>query len=223
MRDMRRGVPSYLLDTYHTIDSGLPMARRVMQERPHACAVRYDSGNKVIQYLIACEMFREAGLAPMHVIEDGLDLEITCRFEELRKFTGIPPEQQVYGYGGYIVAQPGGYRHTRDRVSGVYKLSETSGEPRMKFGNEKGLGKVSVPGRPVIWRRLRGDGPLGVIGQAGEPVADGCVCLNGNPEAHDPLQLLTDQMFSDAAARTPFMLSPGSQALVDQLTAEERN
>jgi hypothetical protein len=75
----------------------------------------------------------------------------------------------------------------------------------------------------VIWRRLRGDGPLGVIGQAGEPVPDGCVCLNGNPEARDPLQLHTEQMFNDASARSPFTLSPWSQRLIDQLSRKDRD
>lgn len=217
MRDTRHGVPSYLLDTFDTIESGLPVALRVMRERAHPCAVRYDSGNKVTQYLIACEMFREAGFAPIHIIEDGLDLALTQKFEELRRFTNLPPDQQIYGYGGSIVAQPMQIPHIRDRVSAVYKLSETSREPRMKFGNEQGLGKTSLPGRPVIWRRLRGDGPLGIIGQEGEPVPADCICLNGREEAMDTLQLQNQQMFDDAAARSPFTPSEGTRHLMDQL------
>jgi hypothetical protein len=78
---------------------------------------------------------------------------------------------------------------TRDRVSAVFKLTETGDQPRMKFGNERGLGKQSVPGRPVVWRRLRGQGPLGIIGQQGEPVPEDYVLLSGNPDAREQLRL----------------------------------
>lgn len=217
MRDMRHGMPSYLLDTFDTVRSGLPTAVRVMQERPHHSAIRYDSGNKVTQYLIACEMFKEAGLSPTHIIEDGLDLAVTKHFEELRAFTSLPIEQQHYGYGGHIVAEPADCPHTRDRVSAVYKLSETSGEPRMKFGNEAGLGKISLPGRPVIWRRLRGDGPVGIIAQEGEEVAPGCICLSGNEQARDPLQAHTPQMLEHAATNSPFTLSDETKKLMNIL------
>lgn len=189
MRDMRTGAPSYLLDTFDTMGSGISAALVAMRGRPHACSIRYDSGNKFIQYLHACELFSEAGLQPAHVLEDALDVEATVHFEKLREFTGLAAHQQVYGYGGFIVARPMTNPLTRDRVSAVYKLSETAGQPRMKFGNESGLGKQSVPGRPVVWRRLRGDGPLGIIGQAGEDVPDNYVLLSGNPAAMDQLRL----------------------------------
>ncbi|MEM6996051.1 MAG: nicotinate phosphoribosyltransferase [Myxococcota bacterium] len=189
MRDMRTGAPSYLLDTFDTMGSGIKAALTAMRGRPHACSIRYDSGNKFIQYLHACELFHEAGLQPAHVLEDALDVEATLHFEKLRAFTSWPADRQLYGYGGFIVAGPMTNPLTRDRVSAVYKLSETAGHPRMKFGNESGLGKQSVPGRPVIWRRLRGAGPLGIIGQADEPVPDNYVLLSGNEEAMDQLRL----------------------------------
>jgi len=189
MRDMRLGAPSYLLDTFDTMGSGIKAALAAMRGRDHACSIRYDSGNKFIQYLHACELFQEAGLEPAHVLEDALDVEATLHFEKLRAFTSWPAERQVYGYGGFIVARPMSNSLTRDRVSAVYKLSETAGQPRMKFGNESGRGKQSVPGQPVIWRRLRGAGQLGIIGQAGEDVPDNFVLLSGNEEAMDQLRL----------------------------------
>jgi nicotinic acid phosphoribosyltransferase len=189
MRDMRVTSPSYLLDTFDTMGTGIKAAVQVMREREHACAIRYDSGNKYIQYLHASELLREGKLQPAHVLEDGLDEVATSHFERLREFTGWPAERQVYGFGGFLVARPMGTALTRDRVSAVYKLSETAGEPRMKFGNEAASGKRSVPGRPVVWRRLRGDGPLGIIGQAGEAVREDYVDLSGNPEALERLRL----------------------------------
>jgi nicotinic acid phosphoribosyltransferase len=221
MRDMRCGAPSYLLDTFDTMGSGIQAALRVMRQRDHACSIRYDSGNKFIQYLHACELFSEAGLCPAHVLEDGLDVEATRHFEQLRAFTEWPAASQLYGFGGSIVARPMSNPLTRDRVSAVYKLSETAGEPRMKFGNERGLGKTSVPGRPVVWRRLRGSGPIGIIGQAGEPVREDYVQLSGNPDAVAQLRLcnLLDFERTRAIAESDreAELSPATAALTDQI------
>lgn len=222
MRDSRVGVPSYLLDTFDTMGTGIVAAIKVMREREHACAIRYDSGNKFIQYLHASELLREAGLQPAHVLEDGLDDAATRRFESLREFTGWPAEKQLYGFGGFIVGKPMTNPLTRDRVSAVYKLSETVGEPRMKFGNASGSAKRSVPGRPVVWRRLRGEGPLGITGQAGEPVPDNYVCLSSNPEALEQLRICNVHDL-DRAKQIPekqrkVVLSPATTALVERLT-----
>ncbi|MEX1366506.1 MAG: nicotinate phosphoribosyltransferase [Nannocystaceae bacterium] len=222
MRDMRDAAPSYLLDTFDTMGTGIRAAVKVMREQPHPCAIRYDSGNKYIQYLHACELLREEGLQPAHVLEDGLDDQATRHFEQLREFTGWPAAKQHYGFGGFLVAAPMHSPLTRDRVSAVYKLSETVGEPRMKFGNASGSGKRSVPGRPVVWRRLRGAGPLGVIGQAGEPVDDDYVLLSGNAEAREQLRICNVLDLSRAMAIPKAQhyveLSPATQALVERLS-----
>lgn|GEM_PF-596911 len=216
MRDMRSSPPSYLLDTFDTMGSGILAAVSVMRGRPHPCSIRYDSGNKFVQYLHACELLSEAGLEPSHVLEDGLDLEATVHFEKLRDFTQWPREKQLYGYGGTIVARPATNPLTRDRVSAVFKLTQTGGQPRMKFGNERGLGKQSVPGQPVVWRRLRGDGPLGIIGQADETPPEDYAVLSGNPDlvetlrlcnAHELPRMLESEGLSATAGRSPQTLS----------------
>lgn len=211
MRDTRLGAPSYLLDTFDTITSGIPAAIRTMQEREHQCSIRYDSGDKFGQYIYAHGEFQRHGLEPTHIIEDGLDAEVTAKFEKLREHTGLASEKQVYGYGGFLVSRHWPNPLTRDRVAAVYKLTETSGEPRMKFGNEAGLGKISVPGHPVIWRRLRGAGPLSVIGQEGERVPEDFVALNGNPEALSQLHICNVR----CEGEQPYTLSPKTQRLVD--------
>lgn len=221
MRDMRTGAPSYLLDTFDTMRSGTLAALTAMREREHPCSIRFDSGNKYIQYLHACELFHQAGLIPTHVLEDGLDVDMTRHFEELRKFTSWPAGAQLYGYGGSIVATPATNPLSRDRVGAVYKLSETAGEPRMKFGDEVGAGKQSVPGRPVVWRRVRGDGPIGIIGQAGEPVPDNYVLLSGNPEAREQLRLCNVLDFAHTRTvpdgQRTAAYSPATAALVQRL------
>ncbi len=223
MRDMRSSAPSYLLDTFDTMGSGIKAAVEVMHERAHACAIRYDSGNKFIQYLHACELLREEGLEPTHVLEDGLDLEATVHFERLREFTGWSERAQVYGYGGSIVAAPMSNPFTRDRVSAVFKLSQTGNEPRMKFGNETGAGKQSVPGRPVAWRRLRGEGPVGIIGQAGETPPENYLSLADEPDALERLRLCNVLDLRRALQVPPgdrvVRLSPATQALVARVRA----
>ncbi len=44
-----------------------------------------------------------------------------------------------------------GTKLTRDRVSAVYKLCQSGRCPTMKFANEAGSGKRSIPGRPVLF------------------------------------------------------------------------
>ncbi len=222
MRDMRVTAPSYLLDTFDTMGVGITAAVHVMREREHACAIRYDSGNKYIQYLHASELLRESKLQPAHVLEDSLDDEATRYFERLREFTSWPAEAQVYGFGGFLVARPMTNPLTRDRVSAVFKLSETAGEPRMKFGNEAASGKRSVPGRPVVWRRVRGRGPIGIIGQAGEAVRENYVDLSSNPEALEQLRLCNvldlQRAMATPADERQVELSPATRGLVQRLT-----
>ncbi len=222
MRDMRSSPPSYLLDTFDTMGSGIVAAVSVMRSRPHPCSIRYDSGNKFVQYLHACEVLAASELEPSHVLEDSLDLPATVHFEKLRDFTNWPGEKQLYGYGGSIVAKPATNPLTRDRVSAVFKLTQTGDHPRMKFGNERGLGKQSVPGQPVVWRRLRGEGPLGVIAQAGEEPPEDYALLSGNEDlvetlrlcnAHELPRLLEADGLSATAAP-----SPATLALIEQVT-----
>jgi hypothetical protein len=43
----------------------------------------------------------------------------------------------------------------------------------MKFADDANRGKESVPGRPVLWRRMQSGGPTGIIGQEGEAPPSG--------------------------------------------------
>jgi nicotinic acid phosphoribosyltransferase len=219
MRDMRTGAPSYLLDTFDTITSGIPAAIKVMQEREHACSIRYDSGDKFAQYVYAHGEFTRVGLSPTHILEDGLDLKMTKKFEQLRVLhTGLAPEKQLYGYGGYLISRHWMNPLTRDRVSAVYKLTQTSGEPRMKFGNEAGLGKVSIPGHPVTWRRIRGSGPMSIIGQDGEkPPEDYVVLSGGGEDAVNQIKLCRAFPNLRTGSKQAYTLSPETQRLVEKL------
>lgn len=225
MRDRRPYRSSYLLDTYDTFLSGIPAAFRVMAEKPRlGDSIRYDSGNKEAQYLYAVSKAKEAGLEPVHILEDALDLEQTVRFETLRKQLGIRPNQQVYGYGGALVAKPGFGDLHRDKVAAVYKLSQTGPKAVMKFGNEAKGGKISIPGKPVVWRRIGAPGhhPPGIIAQEGEFNREemGGYVLASEVETPSLNDLST--RYAAAEDAIPSVWSSGTKALRDQLVKEAK-
>jgi nicotinic acid phosphoribosyltransferase len=174
MRERRPGRSSYLLDTYDTIRSGIPAAFKLIREDPgRGDSIRYDSGDKEKQYRTAVELAKSEGIRPVMILEDGWDLGLTQRFEALREEVGWKPEEQFYGYGGHLVAATAPGTLSRDRVAAVWKLSQTGGTPTMKFADDANRGKESVPGRPVLWRRMQSGGPTGIIGQEGEAAPAG--------------------------------------------------
>ena len=164
MRDRVPGPSSFLLDTFDPILSGIPTALDLLVEEDRGDGIRYDSKDIRTQYLVACSMAAEREVTPKHVLEDSFNLEKTKEFESLRHYTGVTPEKQVYGYGGWF-SNHGPL--TRDKVAAVWKLTESAGSPRMKHTP----GKASIPGKPVCWRRQLGadvSGPIVMIGQEGE-------------------------------------------------------
>ncbi len=213
MVERRHQRSSFLLDTFDTISSGIPAAFRLIAERPGSSdSIRYDSGDKEAQYRFACAEARKLGIHPVQILEDGFDAAQTKHFERLREEVGWKPSEQVYGYGGYLVAGTSGSPLTRDKVSAVYKLSQTGRVGTMKFGNESGSGKQSVPGRPVLFRRRAGvSGAFGVVGQEGEAVPEGYELLTGAPA-------LSALPQSVEVGANVFALSPATQQLVDELS-----
>ena len=213
MRERRPQRSSYLLDTYDTLALGLPAALRLIAEDPAAGdSIRFDSGHKGLQYLYAVVRSREQGLSPVYILEDGLDAAATRELEGLRQQAGVPPAVQFYGYGGHIVARPMDSPLTRDRVAAVYKLSQTGPVATMKFGDEAAEGKQSIPGRPIVFRRQAGRGPLGLVGQEGEEPPEGYVLLTGAPERPPLLAELS------AAQEGPTVgYTPATRALVEAL------
>ena len=219
MVERRSNRSSFLLDTFDTIKSGIPTAYAIIKERQGKHdSIRYDSGDKEAQYRFAISLANELGIRPVQILEDGFDTVQTKRFEELRKEVGWKPEEQVYGYGGFIVAQTSGSPLTRDRVAAVYKLTQTGKRPCMKFGNEAGSGKQSVPGKPVLWRRRAGaSGPFGVVAQEGEAVAEGYELLTGSEAKQAPA---LDDARSVSAQDLRLVHSPATETLIDRLKKE---
>lgn len=205
---------SFLLDTFDTERFGIPAAYTLIEERKgQGDSVRFDSGEKESQYRFAIAEAKRRGIRPVMILEDGFDAAQTRQFETLRQEVGWGENEQSYGYGGYLVAQTSGSSLTRDRVSAVYKLSQTGHRAAMKFGNEANAGKQSFPGRPVLFRRRAGagGGPFGVVGQEGEAVPEGYELLTGSPELK-----LNSTLPNETPSIAP---SPATAQLVAELSA----
>jgi nicotinic acid phosphoribosyltransferase len=214
MRERRPGRSSYLLDTFDTLTSGIPAAFQLIREDPSAQdSIRFDSGNKKLQYLYAVTRARDVGIRPVNILEDGLDAQATREFEDLRRQVGWEPSAQFYGYGGHIVARTMDCPLTRDRVAAIYKLSSTGRTPVMKFGNELAEGKQSIPGTPVLFRRRHGSGPIGLVGQEGEPAPEGYFPLMDST-AEAPSLVGAQESATDARIG----YTQATKELVDELT-----
>lgn len=216
MLERRPGSATFLLDTFSTLDSGLPAAFALMTEFPERRSyIRYDSGDKEGQYLYACARARTLGIDPVHVLEDAFDADLTRRFEEVRAFTGVSPEHQLYGIGGHIV-RSGTDPLSRDRVSAVFKLSQTGPRATMKFADVPG--KESMPGRPILYRVYREGDWTGLVAQEGETVEADAVRLTGVESV--PRRLRFTHAECREFARPRPELSPETRALVDRLQTE---
>lgn len=149
---------SLLLDTRNTLQSGLPAAIKVIQERHDQIkqhlelSVRLDSGDMVQQLSEIIRRFQQElpgpEVWPAIIVESGLTAEVVARFEQVGKAKGYPREKLLYGVGGYLV---GGIQ--RDFISLVYKVSSYNGEPTMKFADERQRGKESYPGNVTLMEK----------------------------------------------------------------------
>jgi nicotinic acid phosphoribosyltransferase len=203
----------FLLDTFDTLKSGIPTAFKIIAEQPERQhAVRFDSGDIRSQFIFAVRLAKKMGIKPRFCLEDGWNLQKTVEFEALRKELGLPPEQVLYGYGGHIVNSPF-TKLTRDRVSAVWKLTQTRDTPTMKFGDAgtKGKGKESIPGKPVLYTTEYGT----TVAQRGEELSMADECRNAY-ESDEPLP-------NPYEKDSPYKFysgtySPGTKALVKSLT-----
>jgi nicotinic acid phosphoribosyltransferase len=153
MADRMPGPIFCLLDTFDTTRSGIPAAFDLIARQPERDhAVRFDSGDIRFQLGQARSMAENMGINPRYCLEDGWNLEKTERYEADREAWGYAPDRFLYGFGGYIV-NDGWTELTRDRVAAVWKITQSGGTPTMKFGSDdKGKGKESIPGKPILWR-----------------------------------------------------------------------
>ena len=232
IRDMRPEIPSYLFDTWDP-ESGIIQVDEAHRQMPdRQITVRLDSGDQRSQLMNLVEdAERTGGAPPVYILEDGYDVERTRAMEGLRRELGLPASRVWYGYGSYMVED-----HvicTRNEVSAAYKLSCTGGRSTMKVSGSGG--KQSLPGRPVVFRRLRANpmkGPVDIIGQAGEPYPDGYEVLSTvhgyEPEPHlapsdffDPTRHADFEIVSmSLSSPSPIEMSEGTMGLVGRIAMD---
>lgn len=149
----------FLVDTYDTIEGvhkAIRTAQALRQKGVLVKGIRLDSGDLLTLSRQARKMLDAAGFQEVRILASG-DLN-EYRIHDLVK-AGAPVD--LFGVGTEM-----GTSADAPALSGVYKLSEFDGKPKIKLSQ----GKVTLPGRKQVWRFTDARGVLthDVIGLEGE-------------------------------------------------------
>lgn len=152
-----------LVDTYNTLESGVPNAITVGHEMAargqRLRAIRLDSGDLAFLARKARAMLDDAGLQYVKIAASNqLDEHIVRSLLQ----QGAPID--IFGVGTRLATgQPDG------ALDGVYKLAAAGDAPRIKISEN--LVKVTLPGEKQVWRLFDADGRFfgaDVVGTASE-------------------------------------------------------
>lgn len=152
-----------LVDTYNTLESGVPNAITVGHEMAargqRLRAIRLDSGDLAFLARKARAMLDNAGLQYVKIAASNqLDEHIVRSLLQ----QGAPID--IFGVGTRLATgQPDG------ALDGVYKLAAAGEAPRIKVSEN--LVKVTLPGEKQVWRLFDADGRFfgaDVVGTASE-------------------------------------------------------
>lgn len=168
-----------LVDTIHTLDSGVPNAIKVFEElkrKGHKpIGIRLDSGDLAYLAIQSAKMLNDAGFADTSIVLSS-DLDelviwqiITQILEEAPRY-GVDAEQLigrlVYGVGTRLITSWG-----QPALGGVYKLVavQDKGEWKPAIKISESSEKTPNPGYKQVWR---------IYDRRGKATAD-LLCLNG--------------------------------------------
>jgi len=152
-RAYARSQPSnsiFLVDTYDTLNSGVPNAIKVAKEMEtqgsKAIGVRLDSGDLAWLSGRVRRIMDEAGLGYMKIV-------VSNQLDEwlVRSLLDQEAPIDVFGVGTRLVTG-----HPDAALDGVYKLSQINGEPRIKLSDS--LPKTTLPGIKQVFRVIDTDG-----------------------------------------------------------------
>ncbi len=163
-----------LVDTYHTLNSGVPnaitVAKEMEQEGKRLYAIRLDSGDLAYLAKRARHMLNDAGLDYVKIAASNqLDENVIKSLLE----QGAPID--IFGVGTNLVTgQPDG------ALDGVYKLAFSNGKPRIKLSES--LSKTTLPDKKQVYRVFDANGMF--LG------ADAVALSNEEPprEMHHPIE-----------------------------------
>ncbi len=166
-----------LVDTYHTLNSGVPnaitVAKEMQQNGQQLFGIRLDSGDLAYLSKKARIMLDEAGLQDVKiVVSNQLD-------EYLIKSLILQGAKiDVFGVGtNLITAKDDG------ALDGVYKLSEVNDRPTIKLSED--VAKLTLPGRKKVIRYFNDNN---------EFYADGILLADENP---DDVEMIYHPQYAD--------------------------
>ena len=139
-----------LVDTYNTLNSGVPNAIIVAKEMEKAGnrlkGIRLDSGDLAYLSRESRIMLDEAGLDYVKIAASNqLDEHVIKSLQEQK----APID--LFGVGtNLVIGNPDG------ALDGVYKLSYFDGKPRIKLSES--LGKITIPYQKQVYRMLDSNG-----------------------------------------------------------------
>lgn len=139
-----------LVDTYNTLESGVPnaitVAKEMEKDGKRLQGIRLDSGDLAYLSKRARQMLDDAGLHYVKITASNqLDEYVIKSLEE----QGAPID--IFGVGTSLVTgEPDA------ALDGVYKLSFSGGKPRIKLSES--LKKVTMPNRKQVFRVYDHDG-----------------------------------------------------------------
>jgi nicotinate phosphoribosyltransferase len=151
-----------LVDTYDTLESGVPNAitvARELEEQGHRLVgIRLDSGDLAYLSKKARQMLDDAGL-------DYVKIAASNQLDEhvIRSLTSQGAPIDVFGVGTQLVTA-----HDDPALDGVYRLSSFDGEHRIKLSENPE--KINFPGLKQVWRLSDSEGNFygDVVGLDGE-------------------------------------------------------
>ena len=140
-----------LVDTYNTLNSGIPNAIIVAHEMEKAGyqlkAIRLDSGDLAYLSKKARKILDHAGLEYVKIVASNQLNETVIK--SLLNEQGAPID--IFGVGTEMVTGK-----SDAALDGVYKLSEINGSPRMKISEN--IEKITLPGKKQLYRFFDEDG-----------------------------------------------------------------
>jgi nicotinate phosphoribosyltransferase len=141
-----------LVDTYDTLKTGVPnaitVAREMEEKGKKLLAIRLDSGDLAYLSKKARRMLNEAGL-------DYVKIACSNQLDEfvIRSLLDQAAPIDIFGVGTRLVTG-----HDDAVLDGVYKLSSSNGEPRLKISEN--IEKMILPGIKNVLRFFDEDGML---------------------------------------------------------------
>ena len=140
----------FLVDTYNTLESGVPNAIRVAKELEtkgkKLAGIRLDSGDLAYISKKARKMLDDAGLEYVQIVASNQLDEILIRSLEEQG-----ARIDIFGVGTKLVT---GYPDAA--LDGVYKISENNSRPVMKISEN--IQKMTLPGKKNILRYTNDEG-----------------------------------------------------------------